>query len=135
MALNPARFASIAEDGWTLVSAEVRHSESPGSFAIPDPTEREGLRAGDAARLLFDIETREAGRVIDRGVDRMWVIVKRRVGSHYIGVLDNDPGIAEGLTLRPGTEVLFGPEHISALDHPPRSYVIDKFGTDFFAER
>jgi hypothetical protein len=133
MSPSPTRFASIAEDGWTLVSAEVRHNEHPDSFRIPDRIERESLRTGDAAKLLFDIETREAGRAIDRGVDRLWVIVKRRAGIHYVGVLDSDPGIAQGLTLRPGTEVLFGPEHIIDLDHPPRSYVIDKYGPDFFA--
>ena len=134
MTLDPTRFASIAEDGWTLVSAEVRHNEHPDSFRIPDRADRENLRAGDAATLLFDIETREAGEVIDRGVDRMWVIVKRRVGSQYIGVLDNDPGIADGLKLRPGTELLFGPEHIIDLAHPPRTYVIEKYGDDFFAD-
>ena len=128
------RFASIAEDGWTLVSAEIRHEVHPDAFWIPDRTEREGLRAGDAAKLLFDIETREGTRVIDRGVDRMWVIVKRRVGDDYIGVLESDPGIAENLTLCAGTEVLFGAEHVSDIDHPPRSYVVEKYGAEFFTQ-
>ena len=127
------RFASIAEDGWTLVSAEIRHNEHPESFRIPARIERESLRTADAAKLLFDIETREAGRVIDRGVDRLWVIVKGRAGIHYVGVLDSDPGIAPGMALRPGTEVVFGPEHIIDVDHPLRTYVIDKSGPDFFA--
>jgi hypothetical protein len=63
----------------------------------------------------------------------MWVIVKRRAGSSYVGVLENDPGRAEGLTLRPGSEVLFGPEHIVDIGHPPRSYVVEKYGRDFFS--
>ena len=63
----------------------------------------------------------------------MWVIVRRRVGDYYIGVLDNDPGLAEGLTLRQGSEVLFAPEHISDIGHPPRSYVVEKYGSDFFS--
>lgn len=134
MTLNPARFATMAEDGWVLVSAEIRHQEDPDSFLIPARAEREGLGAGNAAKLMFDIETREGDRVIDRGVDRMWVIVKRRVGGNYVGVLESDPGIAEGLTLRVGTEVLFGPEHIIDIDHPPRSYVLERYGTDFFAQ-
>jgi hypothetical protein len=133
MSSTPTRFASIAEDGWTLVSAEARHNEHPESFSIPGRIERESLRTGDAAKLLFDIETREAGRVVDRGVDRLWVIVKGREGIHYVVVLDSDPGIAWGLTLRPGTEVVFGPEHIVEVDHPPKRYVIDKYGPDFLA--
>lgn len=114
------------------MSAEARQAEHPDSFRIPERQARESLAPGDAAKLLFDIEMLAAGRVIDRGVDRMWIIVKRRVGDNYIGVLDSDPGLAEGLSLGPGTEVLFGPEHISDIDHPPRSYVIDKYGSDFF---
>lgn len=133
MSSTPTRLASIAEDGWTLVSAEVRQNEHPESFRIPGRIERESLRTGDAAKLLFDIETRDAGHVVDRGVDRLWVIVKGRAGMHYVGVLDSDPGIAPGLTLRPGTEVVFGPEHIIDVDHPPQTYVIDKYGPDFFA--
>jgi hypothetical protein len=132
--LNPRRLATIAEDGWTLVSAEARHAEHPGSFVIPELKDRDSLTPGDAAKLLFDIETREGGRVIDRGVDRMWVIVKRRIDDNYIGVLESNPGISEGLTLRPGIEVLFRSEHISDIGHPPRSYIVDKYGAEFFAE-
>lgn len=130
---GPTRLAGIAKDGWTLVSAEARQNEYPDSFPIPDRIERENLTTGDAAKLLFDIETREGQRVVDRGVDRLWVIVKRRVGYHYIGVLDSDPGVSPGLTLGPGTEVFFGPEHIIAFDRPPRDYIVDKYGPDFFA--
>ena len=101
---------------------------------IPDLKDRDSLAPGDAAKLLFDMETRGGDRVIDRGVDRMWVIVKRRIDDNYVGVLESDPGIAEGLTLRPGTEVLFRAEHICDIGHPPRSYIVDKYGVEFFAE-
>ena len=134
MTLGRLRLATIADDGWTLVSAEMHHAEHPDSFSIPERHERDTLAPGDAVKLLFDIETREGGRVIDRGVDRMWVIVRRRVGDSYVGVLENDPGVAEGLTLRLGGEVLFRAEHVSAIDHPSRSYVIDKYGAEFFTE-
>jgi hypothetical protein len=134
MTLGPLRLATIAEDGWALISAETRHAEAPDSFLIPNRRERESLAPGYAAKLLFEIEMREEGRVIDRGVDRMWVIVKRRIGANYVGVLESDPRIAEGLTLRPGTEVLFSAEHVSDIDHPPRNYVVAKYGADFFPE-
>ena len=71
--------------------------------------------------------------VADRGVDRMWVIVRRRVGDYYVGVLDSDPGIADGLQLKPGTELVFTPEHVVEIGHPPRSYVVETYGNDFFA--
>ncbi len=43
----------------------------------------------------------------------MWVIVIGRVCDRYRGVLDNDPGRAEGLRLHEGDEITFGPEHIA----------------------
>ena len=126
------RFPTIEYDGWTLLSAEARHAADPESFRIPNRRERESLSPGDAAQLLFDIETREAGRVVDRGVDRMWVIVKSRVGDLYCGVLDSDPGHDEGLPLHPGIEVTFAPEHVIAIERPPDGYVRDKYGASFF---
>ena len=124
--------ATIENNGWRLISAEQRASEHPG-FTLPDRTRRESLVPGDAAKLLFDIETREDGRVIDRGVDRMWVLVKKRTESGYIGVLDSDPGCAENLDLMTGTEVEFGPEHVIDIDRPPRDYIEEKYGPTFFA--
>ena len=50
---------------------------------------------------------------MDRGVDRMWVVVKARTNGGYVGVLDNNPGPAENLRLREGDNVAFGPEHIA----------------------
>jgi hypothetical protein len=128
------RFASIEKDGWTLEPGEERHARSPESFAIPSRAERESLHPGDAVKLLFDIETRDAGRIIDRGVDRMWVVVKRKAGNVYVGLLDSDPGAAEGLTLRPGMEIVFGPEHVIGIERPPQGYVLERFGSGFFEE-
>ena len=128
------QYASIERDGWTLESGEARHARSPETFDIPSRTEREALGPGDGVQLLFDIETKEAGEVIDRGVDRLWVVVKRRAGSLYIGVLDSDPGVSPPLTLRPGTEVLFGPEHVIAIHRPPDGYIDERFGPSFFDE-
>ena len=126
------RLPTIERDGWTLLSGEARHAADPQTFRIPSRRERESLSPGDAAQLLFDIETREAGRVVDRGVDRMWVIVKSRVGEQYCGVLDSDPGHAEGLPLHPGIEVTFAPEHVIAIERPPDGYVRRKYGPSFF---
>lgn len=128
----PPRFPTIERDGWALVSAEERHALYPDTFHIPDRRARESLSPGDAAQLLFDIETRDGGCVVDRGVDRMWVLVKRRIGDLYFGVLDSDPGRAEGLVIHQGCEVTFAPEHVVAIDRPPHGYVRDKYGPNFF---
>ena len=98
---EPLNSPTIPKNGWALLSAEERSLAYPDRFQIPDLTVRRSLSPGDAAKLLFDIETRENGGVIDRGVDRMWVIVKARTESGYLGILDSDPGVAENLTLRP----------------------------------
>jgi len=68
----------------------------------------------------------------DRGVERMWVIVRRRAGGRYVGVLDSTP-LAAGLpALTRGCEVVFAPEHVADIDRPSRSYVIEHHGRDFF---
>jgi len=125
-------FATIEHDGWTLLSGEERHALHLETFWIPNRSKRESLSQGDAAQLLFDIETREDGRVVDRGVDRLWVIVKTRTKGVYCGILDSDPGQAEELPLRPGTEVNFLPEHVIAIDRLPDGYVLGKYGPTFF---
>jgi hypothetical protein len=119
---------SLEADGWELVSAEERHAAHPETFQIPPRSDRDTLVRGVAAKLLFHIETKEAGRVIDRGVDRMWVIVLTVTPEGYLGVLDNDPGYAEGLNLREGDVLAFGPEHVAAIDHPPGDYLVRKYG-------
>ena len=125
------RFASIARDGWELESAEARHAKFPDSFEIPSLEQREDLKPGDAAKLLFDAEVREDGEIVDRGVSRMWVVVQSRKGRNYIGVLDSDPGYAENLSLGPGSEVLFAPEHVADIDRPPDDYLAERFGHKF----
>jgi uncharacterized protein YegJ (DUF2314 family) len=123
---------TIAKDGWALLSAEERAAASPDSFFIPARSKREALRVGDAAHLLFYIETREDGQVVDLGTDRMWVLVKAKTATGYVGVLDNSPGIAENLNLHEGDLILFGPEHVCDIGAPPRDYIIEKYGRDFF---
>jgi hypothetical protein len=122
---------SLETAGWTLVSAEARNLAAPDTFEIPALQEREALRAGDAALLLFDIQTKADGKTIDLGVDRMWVIV-RQAGDTYQGVLDNDPGVAESLDLQRGDSIPFRASHICAIGTPPREYVVATYGADFF---
>jgi hypothetical protein len=127
--------SKLSSDGWELIPAEDRNGAHPDTFQIPAREKRETLAAGDGAKLLFDIESRENGRVIDRGVDRMWVIVKARIEGGYVGVLDNDPGNAENVHLHEGDVIAFGPEHIADISTPPREYMIEKYGASFFDEQ
>jgi uncharacterized protein YegJ (DUF2314 family) len=112
----------MASEGWELVSAEDRNVAYPKTFLIPAREKREALTAGDGAKLLFEFETGENGRIMER----MWVIVQARIESGYIGVLDNDPVSAKNLSLRAGASITFGPEHIASISVPPRAYVIER---------
>ena len=64
----------------------------------------------------------------------MWVIVKQRSGERYVGLLDSDPGSADGLNLRTGDAIAFGPEHVADINRPPYEYVLRKYGPGFFDE-
>lgn len=132
MTRPPHTRPSLDADGWMLVSAEERQAAYPETFQIPSRTDRETLVPGAAAKLLFHIETKDASRVIDSGVDRMWVIVRAVTPEGYLGVLDSDPGQSEGLNLREGDILVFGAEHVAAIDSPPKEYVVRKYGRSFF---
>lgn len=124
--------ATIEQDGWALVSAEERAAAAPATFQIPSRAVRESLSIGDGAKLLFDIETKERGEIVDRGVDRMWVIAKTKSQDGYVGILDNNPGTAENLKLNEGDLIFFGPEHVADVARPPRQYIVAKYGDSFF---
>jgi hypothetical protein len=96
---------------WRLESAEQRHDSSPRAFFIPPRSRRESLQPGDAVKLLFVLEDpREADA---SQVERMWVNIESLAGERYIGRLLNDPVTPH--VLAKGSEVEFGPEHVSAL--------------------
>lgn len=65
------RLATFDADGWQLDSAEVHHATNPATFWIAPRARREGLQPGDGAKLLIRIAAQQ-------GVERMWVIVRRR---------------------------------------------------------
>jgi hypothetical protein len=128
---EPPGCSTIEANGWALVSAVERAAAYPDTFQIRLRSMRESLSPGDGTKLLFDIETREGSRVVDRGVERMWVIVKAKTEEGYIGALDNEPGAAENLRLRERDLVVFGPEHVADIARPPRDYVVEKYGISF----
>lgn len=121
----------IATVGWTLVSGKARKKLFPDSFEIPSIQRRSSLERGEAAQLLFDIETKEAGKVIDRGVDRMWVIVVEVLVNGYRGVLDSDPGLAENLELFRGDLIDFSEDHVCKIDRPPEAFLKSVYSNFF----
>src|SRR5579884_601761 len=125
------RHANLEEHYWQLKSGEARHTANPQSFWIPDRAERERLRRGQAARLLFEIEGDDDGKV-QRIIERMWVIVAERVGEGYIGILDNQPTAldpAPNVYLTEGAEIPFWPEHVIDIAEPPPEWAERRLGS------
>ena len=105
------REPDIEADGWCLEDGEARHTEAPDTFWIPDRESREHLELGDLAKLIFRISVDNLEEPV--AVERMWVVVRERVGDWYLGVLDNEPdAIGENDELWVGTEVPFAARHV-----------------------
>ena len=114
-------------DDWKLESAEARHAANPDTFWIPPRAQREGLQPGDGAKLLFQISSQGGS-----GIERMWVIVRRRLDGFYVGVLDSTPLAVDSRSLPRGSTVVFAPEHIADISRPDREYVVARHGETFF---
>lgn len=108
-------------DGWSLEDGEAYHRAAPATFHIPDLSLRRLLQPGDLAKLIFKIavEGEEHG-----AIERMWVIVRERLPTGYIGMLDNQPNaIAENDQFWVGTELPFEYRHIIAVAHADEASV------------
>lgn len=119
------RLPNFERDFWQLRSAEQSHREHPDTFWIPPLEQRQSLKRGQAARLIFDIEVQDADGAVALQGERMWVIVAERVGDGYIGILDNQPAsieASERVYLCFGAEVPFLPEHVVDIGDPPVEY-------------
>ena len=109
------RAPDLTKDGWCLNDGEALHREAPKTFLIPDLALRKILQPGDFAKLVFEIAIRDAEH---NSVERMWVIIRERTASGYIGMLDNEPdSIPENDRLWLGTELPFEYRHIIDVEH------------------
>lgn len=98
-------------DGWEIDNGEQCHAEFPETFWIPSREARERLQPGDYAKLIFRISLDSEDDPVS--VERMWVLVRGRVGSTYFGLLSNEPeAIEENDELWFGTELPFRAEHV-----------------------
>lgn len=98
-------------DGWCLEDGEAYHAEAPSTFWIPERHRREDLHAGDLAKLIFRISVDNADENV--AVERMWVLVRERTATGYLGILDNEPdAIAENDEFWLGSELPFNAKHV-----------------------
>ncbi len=112
------------EKHYTMWDAEERNRAHPDTFYIPSETERKTLRAGDFAKVIFDVSGYLA--------ERMWVEITGlgdpANGVRYVGKLANEPSkIAahdNSTAVNPlvvGMQVCFEPKHVIDTEHPCRS--------------
>lgn len=102
-------------DGWCLEDGEARHREAPATFWIPDPDRRDALQIGDLAKLVFRISVENDEEPV--AVERMWVLVRGRLGNNYFGILDNDPhAIKDHDEFCRGMELPFSARHVIDID-------------------
>ena len=90
---------------YTLDSGVERHAETPDTFQIPPQADRENLKPGDLAKIIFRIEIGD-----DVYVERMWVKLSEVRPEFYVGLLDNDPYCTD--ELRSGMRVEFHADHV-----------------------
>jgi uncharacterized protein YegJ (DUF2314 family) len=97
---------------YTLDNGEELNKESPETFFIPARAQRDTLLRGELVKLIFRMSLGDNVQV-----ERMWVIIKSRTDTGYIGTLDNDPFCTK--ELQTGAEVVFGPEHVIQIYEEP----------------
>lgn len=120
------RLPIFERDFWQLKSGEEAHRLDPTTFSLPPFTERSCLKRGQAAKLMFEIETQNEDGAIIRICERMWVIVSQPIDNLYIGILDNQPACVapdKKVYLCFGAEIPFGPEHVVDIATPPTDYL------------
>jgi uncharacterized protein YegJ (DUF2314 family) len=91
---------------WTLASAEAR-ATLHASFRIPPRAEREALRVGDFAKLVFIDPAEEAAA----SGERMWIEIVAVQAGRYRGRLRNVPVLIRDL--KEDDPIEFGPEHVA----------------------
>jgi hypothetical protein len=110
-------------DGWCMEDAEAYHAKAPETFWIPERQRREGLKAGDFAKLIFRISVDNAHENV--AVERMWVLVRERTADGYLGVLDNEPdAIAENDDFWLGSELPFFARHVTDIKERDANSVV-----------
>jgi hypothetical protein len=127
------RLATFERDFWQLRCGEASHRAHPETFWIPPREERDHLRRGQSARLIFDIEGEDEDGQLQVQGERMWVTVAERVDDVYIGILENEPACfepAQNVYLCRGAEVPFLAEHVIDITDASADYVEWQLGQE-----
>jgi hypothetical protein len=112
-----------------LESGEAYHQLYPDTFEIPPRRDRENLRRGQLAKLVFKFLVERNG-VVETDFERMWVFVTERIRSYFIGRLDNQPiGFppSDDVYLVVGAEIPFQAEHVVQIMNPPPHVDVDDY--------
>ena len=120
------RLPTLKLDYGALVSDEARHADSPDTFWIPSLPERQSLKVGQAAKLIFEIESENENGEVERDFERMWVVVSDTAAPYFIGRLTNKPVCIDenaDFYLKQDVEVPFLAEHVVDIDQPPEIFL------------
>lgn len=103
------RLPSMERDRFELLNAVEWNRRHPATYLIPEAAERAGLQRGDLVRLTFNIRVSK----MRKATERIWVIIDRKIGDYFVGVVDNDSEfyLSHNLVKR-GDEVAFRPEQV-----------------------
>jgi hypothetical protein len=99
------------EARWRLLDAEQQAAANPRAFFIPSRETRSSLEPDELVKLVFEAVGGE-----DEGAgERMWVRVTDTAPGGYVGTLENEPVVVDGLW--PGMRIEFEPRHVVDVWH------------------
>lgn len=105
------RFPSLERDLWQLRPAEQPHAAAAH------------LKRGQAAQLIFDVQSIDEHGSPEVIGERMWVVLAESLDDAYIGRLDHQPVLlTDDSYLRFGAEVPFQAQHVIDVAELPREY-------------
>jgi hypothetical protein len=96
---------------WRLLDAEGHAAAHPRSFFIPSGEARAALGTDDLVKLVFEV----VGGDDEGAGERMWVRVTDTAPGGYVGTLENEPIVIDGLW--PGARIEFEPRHVIEIWH------------------
>ena len=99
---------NLANNYYKLDDGEKRHLNNPDTFYIPALNKRDNLEINNIVKLIFKMQEKTNYKNIV--VERMWVIIEKKIDDFYIGRLDNDP--FSDVYIKCGDRVYFKAKHI-----------------------
>jgi hypothetical protein len=109
------RAPDLMKDGWCLNDGEALQRQAPKTFLFRiwryEKSCNPAISPSPYLKSRYKMSACPS-------VERMWVVIRERTASGYIGMLNNEPdSIPENDRLWLGTELRFEFRHIIAVDH------------------